>query len=181
MMRAAGGKIARRRVEVTLNELQTLLDYNYWARDRVLDAAERLSPEQYTRNLDSSFRSIRDTLVHIYSAEWIWHSRWQGISPTSALAFDDYPDVATLRAAWSDVERKTRLLVAEQGDAGLGNVIEYKLISGRAGATVFWEMVQHVVNHGSYHRGQVTTMLRQVGGDPPKGMDLITFYREREG
>jgi uncharacterized damage-inducible protein DinB len=166
---------------VTLNELQVLLDYNYWARDRVLDAAALVSPEQYTRDLGSSFHSIRNTLVHMFSAEWIWHSRWQGISPTSALNVDDYPDVATLRLAWSDVERKTRTLVAELGEPGLDNVIEYKLLSGRSGASVFWQMVQHVVNHGSYHRGQVTTMLRQLGAQPPRSMDLITFYREQEG
>ena len=41
-------------------------------------------------------------------------------------------------------------------------------------------MLQHVVNHGTYHRGQITTMLRQQGVAPPKSTDLITFYRERQ-
>jgi uncharacterized damage-inducible protein DinB len=164
---------------MTFDEVQTLLDYNYWARDRVLDAAALATPEQYARDVPSSFRSIRDTLVHTYSAEWIWYSRWQGDSPTSALAFADYPDVATLRAAWLDLEARIRALVAGLGDAGLARVVEYKLMSGRSGASAFWQMIQHVVNHGSYHRGQVTTLLRQVGAAPPTSMDLITFYRER--
>jgi uncharacterized damage-inducible protein DinB len=58
-------------------------------------------------------------------------------------------------------------------------VIEYRLMSGQPGASPLWQMLQHLINHGSYHRGQVTTMLRQLGAAPPKSMDLITFYREQ--
>ncbi len=58
-------------------------------------------------------------------------------------------------------------------------MIDYRLFSGIAAASPMWQMVQHVVNHASYHRGQVTTMLRQAGAQPAKSMDLITFYRER--
>jgi uncharacterized damage-inducible protein DinB len=58
-------------------------------------------------------------------------------------------------------------------------VLDYQLFNGAAGRSVFWHMLQHVVNHASYHRGQVTTMLRQLGAAPPKSTDLITFYRER--
>jgi uncharacterized damage-inducible protein DinB len=48
-------------------------------------------------------------------------------------------------------------------------------------ASPLWQMVQHVVNHGSYHRGQVTTMLRQLGSKPPKSLDMIAYYREAKG
>ena len=58
-------------------DLQTLLDYHYWARDRLLDAIEPLTPEQYTRDLGNSFKSIRDTVAHVHAAEWAWYSRWQ--------------------------------------------------------------------------------------------------------
>jgi uncharacterized damage-inducible protein DinB len=54
------------------------------------------------------------------------------------------------------------------------------LLSGQPGSTVFWQMAQHVVNHATYHRGQVTTMLRQLGVEPAQAMDLIAFYRERQ-
>ena len=71
---------------MNLQELRTLLDYHYWARDRVLDAAEQLTPDQLTRNLGSSFGSVRDTLAHTYAAEWAWCQRWQGESPSVAAA-----------------------------------------------------------------------------------------------
>jgi uncharacterized damage-inducible protein DinB len=62
---------------MTSQDLKPLLDYHYWARDRVLAALEPLTSEQYTRDLGSSFRSVRDTVVHIYSADWIWLQRWR--------------------------------------------------------------------------------------------------------
>ena len=63
---------------MNLQDLRTLVDYHYWARDRLLDAIEPLSVEQLNRDLGSSFTSIRETVVHIYAAEWAWHERWQG-------------------------------------------------------------------------------------------------------
>jgi uncharacterized damage-inducible protein DinB len=161
------------------SDLQTLVDYHYWARDRVLDAVETLAPEQFTRDLGSSFKSVRETLVHTYSAEWAWHSRWRGVSPTSLLKADDYPDVQTIRAHWLDLEKNVCRFLTDLGEAGITRVIEYKLLSGQPGASPFWQMLQHMVNHASYHRGQVTTMLRQLGAAPAKSMDMIGFYRER--
>ena len=165
---------------MTLQELRTLLDYHYWARDRVLDAAEALDQEKFTRDLGNSFRSVRDTLAHIYAAEWAWHSRWRGTSPTALLPQDMFPDVHTLRAAWHDLEIKVRGLLDELGEDGINRRMEYTLLSGQPGASIFWHMLQHVVNHASYHRGQVTTMLRQLGALPPKSMDLIGYYREKK-
>jgi uncharacterized damage-inducible protein DinB len=119
--------------------------------------------------------------VHIYSAEWVWYSRWQGHSPTKPLSVDEFPDLATLKAAWLDQEAKTRALISPRdlGEAGVTRVVEYRLMNGQEGRAPFWQMVQHVVNHGTYHRGQVTTMLRQIGAAPPKSTDLIAYYREK--
>lgn len=164
---------------MNLRDLQVLLAYHYWARDRLLDAVEALSAEQFTKDLGSSFKSVRDTLAHIYFAEWIWYQRWTGTSPTAALPADMFPNVGTLRRAWNEHENKVRSLVDGLADEGLGRVIEYKLLNGTPGASAIGQMVQHVVNHASYHRGQVTTMLRQLGAQPAKSMDLIAFYRER--
>jgi uncharacterized damage-inducible protein DinB len=164
---------------MNLTDLKTLLDYHYWARDRVLDAVSQLTPEQFTRDLGSSFKSVRDTLAHLYSAEWAWYSRWQGVSPTAMLPFDQFQDVATLRKTWTEHEAQVRAFVDRLGDAGVNNVYEFKLLNGQQASAVFWQMLQHVANHASYHRGQVTTMLRQLGAQPAKSMDMIAFYRER--
>jgi uncharacterized damage-inducible protein DinB len=162
---------------MNLHDLRTLLDYHYWARDRMLDALEGLPPEQFTRDLGSSFKSVRDTVAHTYAAEWAWYERWQGRSPTALLPADQFPDVASLRSAWTSHEAKMRAFVDGLGDEGVSRVIDYKLLSGAEGSSPVWQMLQHVVNHASYHRGQVTTMLRQLGAAPAKPMDMIAFYR----
>ena len=160
-------------------DLTTLVDYHYWARDRMLDAIEPLTPEQFTRDLGSSFKSIRDTVVHTYSAEWVWHQRWTGTSPTAQIPFDRFADVPSLRAAWNELESEVRAYLAGCGDAELEREVDYRNLAGVAGRSFFWQMLQQVVNHASYHRGQVTTMVRQLGAPGPKGQDLIAFYRER--
>jgi uncharacterized damage-inducible protein DinB len=164
---------------VTHTELQTLLDFNYWARDRVIAAIDPLTAEQYTRDLGNSFRSIRDTMVHTYSAEWVWCTRWHGTSPTSPIAPETLPDLQSLTTAWREIEATIRGFVSGLDAAAIAQAMDYRLMNGQPGRSAVWQMVQHVVNHGSYHRGQVTTMLRQLGAQPPKSQDLITFYRER--
>ena len=154
-----------------------LIDFHYWARDRALAAVEMLTPEQYAQPMGSSFSSIRDTLNHIYGAEWVWFSRWNGESPTS-FPGAELPDLATLRAKWSELEGKVRAYVDAADDEVMNRVIEYRLMSGTPGASPLWQMIAHVVNHATYHRGQVTTLLRQHNAMPAKSTDMITFLRE---
>ena len=107
-----------------IDDIRALLDYHYWARDRVLAAVEPLSAEQLTRDTGSSFRSIRDTLVHIYAAEWAWHSRWNGVSPTALLDAAEFPDVETIRQRWTALEGQVRAFVESAGEAGLPRVYD---------------------------------------------------------
>ncbi len=157
-------------------DLGTLLDYHYWARDRLLEAVEALSPDQFTRDLGSSFRSVRDTLAHLIGAEEAWFLRWKGQSPTALVPADRFSDLNSVRRKWQELEQQVRAFLGEIGE-DVGRVFDYRLLNGKPGASPFWQMLQHVVNHGSYHRGQVVTMLRQLGAGPPKPMDLIAFYR----
>ena len=164
---------------MNLQDLRTMLDYHYWARDRLLDALEPLTLDQLNRDLGSSFKSIRETIVHTYAAEWAWHQRWQGNSPTALLPSDQFPDLASVRRAWSQHEGNMRAFLDALGEDGVSRVFEYTLLSGQAGASPLWQMLQHVVNHASYHRGQITTMLRQIGATPAKPMDMIAYYRTK--
>ena len=164
---------------MTLEVLQTLLDYHYWARDRLFVALDALTEEQLRRPLGNSFTSVFDTVVHLCGADWIWRSRWEGESPMALPKPASYDDLAKVRAAWQDEERRIRAIVNRLGPEGVLRPIEYTGWDGKRQAQPFWQMLQHVVNHGSYHRGQITTMLRQLEMPPAKSMDLIAFYRER--
>jgi uncharacterized damage-inducible protein DinB len=164
---------------MNLADLRTLVDYHYWARDRMYEALDPLTPEQAAADLGGSFASIHDTVVHLYAAEQAWYSRWQGTSPAALLTGDQFPDLASVREAWREHETKMRAFLEELGESGISRVIEFKLLSGQAAASPFWQMLQHIVNHASYHRGQVTAKLRQLGAPPAKSMDMIAFYRTR--
>jgi uncharacterized damage-inducible protein DinB len=164
---------------MTFDVLQTLVDYHYWARDRLFPAVETLSEEQLRRPLGNSFSSVFDTMVHLYGADWIWRSRWDGESPMALPSPTLYEDLSKVREVWTDEESRIRAIVARLGPEGITCPIEYTGWDKRRQAQPFWQMLQHLVNHGSYHRGQVTTMLRQLNAPPAKSMDLIAFYRER--
>jgi uncharacterized damage-inducible protein DinB len=163
---------------MTFQDLRTLVDYHYWARDRMLEAVDGLDPGELTRELGNSFSSIRDTLVHLYGAERTWCARWQGEAPQGMPDPAQFPDLASIRRAWAGQETQLRAVLDGMGEAGVERVIEYRMMNGQLQSQPFWQMLQHLVNHGSYHRGQVTTMLRQLKHNPPKSTDLITFYRE---
>jgi len=159
-------------------EIQLLYDYNSWANRRSLAAAEKLTNEQFLKPLGSSFSSVRDTLAHIYGAEWIWLERFQGRSPSSLPNVKDFEDLAGLRARWLEHEERLLRFVRGLTQAALDREMEYKTLKFGVYRNPLWQSMQHVVNHGTYHRGQVTTMLRQLGAEPVL-TDLMHFYRER--
>jgi len=164
---------------MTYDEINSLLDFHYWARDRMLAALDLLTHEQFVEPVESSFKSIRDTAVHMMGAEAVWYSRWRG-NPQGMLTAEGFCDVGSLRSAWRELESGVRAFFQELGSERIHTRIEYKSLKGDAHSSSFAQMLQHVVNHASYHRGQVTTMLRQIGAKPPESTDLINFYRIQE-
>ncbi|MHB8652242.1 MAG: DinB family protein [Terriglobia bacterium] len=158
-----------------LKSIQVLYDYNKWANARVLDAVSKLNSEQFTRDLENSFRSVRETLVHTLSAEWIWLERWKGISPKSMLGAAELTDLEAIRTRWDKVESERAEFIRSLTPERLQAAISYVNTRGQAFAYPLWQMMVHVVNHSTYHRGQITTLIRQVGGKPV-ATDLLVFY-----
>jgi uncharacterized damage-inducible protein DinB len=161
-----------------LDEIRELYDYNAWAMRRMFDATDALSEEEFTRDLKNSFPSIRDTLVHTVGAEWVWLTRWRGTSPTS------FPEAAALmtnadvRSRWEEIQRDRDSYLASLTEASIDATLTYTNFAGKQFTFPLWQMLRHVVNHCSYHRGQITTMLRQLG-HPAVSTDLILMYQER--
>ena len=164
---------------MTLADLEVLVEFHYWATRKILDAVEPLSPEQFTRDLGNSFPSVRDTLAHLYGADWIWCSRWEGESPSALPDPKNFPDLASIRRAWDEHQPTLRAVLKRFGEVGVDQPVEY-MRNGVRQAQPFSQTFQHLVNHGTYHRGQVVTMLRQLGAGPPPSTDLIAFYREQQ-
>ena len=164
---------------MTTDDVRSLYEYNAWANERILGACEKLSAEQFTRSVASSFPSVRDTLAHILGAEWLWLERWQGRMPTELPAARDFPDLESLRERWAEVSRGLTDFVCKLRAEDLERVHQMRTTKGETYSHAQWEMMQHLVNHGTYHRGQVTTMLRQLGA-AGVATDLIVFYRQRQ-
>lgn len=151
-----------------------LYDYNRWANARILDDVSKLSPEQFTMDLKSSHSSVRDTLAHILAAEWIWLERWKGVSPKALLSPAEFPTVESLVARWAQLEEDYARFIRGLTDESLATVITYTNTRGENWSYPLSQMLQHVGNHSSYHRGQVVTMLRQLGADV-NPVDLLVF------
>lgn len=163
---------------MTPNELTLLFTYNDWANKRALQAASTLTPEQFTKPLGNSFSSVRDTLAHMYGAETIWLQRFKGESPSAFPDTTQLTDLASLAAQWNPIAADLLSFVANLTQQDIDRVVEYKTMKFGVYSNPLWQSLQHVVNHGTYHRGQITTMLRQLGATPIL-TDLMHFYRER--
>jgi uncharacterized damage-inducible protein DinB len=143
-----------------------------WATERTLQAVSALSLEAYTKDLGNSFPSVRDTLVHIYGADRAWLGRIQRQN-LGRVNPEHYLDVEGLKADWLQVLAVWPEVVKHLNPQ---QVISYQSFDGTAYTNTFDEIIRPVVNHATYHRGQVTTMLKQQGMTPVS-TDLITFYR----
>jgi uncharacterized damage-inducible protein DinB len=155
--------------------MKDLYDYNIWANHKTLDSLETISPEQFTAPMGGSFASIRDTVVHILGAEWIWWQRCIGERPKGLLDAASFPDVASLRDKWHDIDEGYLSLIS---GANLEENITYVNRHGNQYTYSISKILLHNANHSTYHRGQVVTLLRQIGAKPAV-TDYLVFIDER--
>jgi uncharacterized damage-inducible protein DinB len=163
---------------VTPDLLRFVFQYNQWANLRTLDSCTPLTNEQFTRDLGSSFSSVRDTLMHLYGAGWAWNERFEGRSPSAFPSATAYPDLASVRAKLEEMDSFYLNMVSNATQADLDRVLHYKSMTGEEFSNPLWQILHHFSNHGSYHRGQVVTMLRQLGAKPVS-TNMIELYREQ--
>jgi uncharacterized damage-inducible protein DinB len=116
-------------------------------------------------------------LTHIVWAEWIWLRRWKGTSPQVVFDAEDFPHVGTLRARWVDIEIEQRAFIETMTTESLLGLVQYVNLQGEAWRYPLWRQMYHVVNHSSYHRGQLTTMLRQLAARSIP-TDFLVFHDE---
>ncbi len=155
-----------------------LVDFNCWANRRLLGAVGALGQEGFTRELGREFSSptLQGMLAHIMGAEVLWLGRWRGSPPTPMERAEAYPTPAALGIRWTEAERDLRGFVERLSEADLTREIDYRALDGQPYRSALWQMIQHVVNHGTHHRSEVATMLTRLG-QPPPATDLIVYYR----
>jgi len=164
---------------MTLNDIQLMIDFNYWATNRIMQSLSQLTPEQFTKDVGVSHVSLRGTLVHVMGAEAIWVKRIKGEGIGEMPRQEEFSTVDALGDHWQMVEHlMVGLSHMWKSDDDILKIISYRDLKGNPYSHPVWQIVQHLVNHSSYHRGQSAAILRQLGVKPI-GTDLITFYRER--
>ena len=156
-----------------------LFAYNTWANHRILVAADGLSAAEYEAVVPGlSHGSIRATLVHALAAEIVWRRRCvEGVLPTTLLRAADVPTFAALRERWTAEDAALREGVARLTDEALAAPLAYRTTRGMPMEDVLWQILAHVVNHGTQHRAEAAVALTAFGCSPGD-VDLIVYLRQ---
>jgi uncharacterized damage-inducible protein DinB len=169
---------------MTKDDIQLLYEYDRWANNRVLQAVSTLTTEEFTRDLGGSFRSVRDTLVHIVGSESTWLTYWIEPSPSSAFLTDlwtrhdarfspnAFPDLSAVQLKWAEVEREQVEFVNRVTNESL-----VRMLPVHTTQISLAHLMQHLANHSTYHRGQVALMMRQLAAEP-RATDFAMFLME---
>lgn len=168
------------------DDVALLYEYDRWANARVLASLAVLTTEQFIRDLGGSFPSVRDTMVHVLAGEWIWLTFWKAPSQDDALLADlrkrreslfaptAFPDVAAVERKWAEIEIQQLDFVNSITSESL-----QKILPVRNTLLSLAHLMQHLVNHSTYHRGQLSLMMRQLGAEPVP-TDFHVFLGERQ-
>lgn len=160
--------------------LTELLAYDRWANHKMLDAVMKLDTVQFTKPMGGSFGSVRDTLVHLAWAEWIWTERWKGTSPQERADPRDFPTVEAVTKYLEKTEADQMEIFAGREPEIRTVRIRYTNLKKDVWEYTFEEMVHHLTYHSAYHRGQLATLLRQLGEVPPT-TDYLVYRDEQRG
>ena len=158
--------------------LLTLYDYSYWSTRRVLDITHQAGDEAFAaQNPGLYYGSLRGTLVHVLSAEWIWRKRCQeGVSPATLLDPQAFPTVSSLAHRWRQEESDMRAYLDSLTDDDLRRTVSYQSTMGQPFQNVLWHLLAHVVNHGTQHRSEAALVLTELGHSPGN-LDMIIYFR----
>ena len=165
---------------MTTTDLHYLFGYSYWARDRILAAAERASNEQLHEDVGLPNGSIFATIVHLADAEFVWRTRCiHGVWPPTLLDPADFADLDAVVARMHEEEQRTRTYLSGLTDADYATTVHYRSTSGKEYTHALWQILAHIINHGTQHRSECAHVLTGFGHSPGD-VDLIAYDREQQ-
>ena len=159
-------------------DLGRLLAYTEWANHRVIRATATLSADDWKRDLKSSHGGVRGTLVHTMWAEWVWLERWKGLPNPAVSDEGEFTDVTVLSERWRVLNGHRQAWFRSLAESVVAAPLSFRLLNGTEDTKPLWQLVQHLANHSTYHRGQVIAMVRMLGAKAVS-TDLVAFDRER--
>jgi uncharacterized damage-inducible protein DinB len=163
---------------MTASAIRELLLYMLWADRRTLRSVRDVRREDLTRDAGVSFGSLLGTMAHMLVAQKLWLSRFSGTPLERLPAVGDYPDLPSWILGWEETAAGIEAFLAGLTDEQLAASLTWTSTEGQTFTRPLWQPVLHLVNHTTYHRGQVTSLLRQMGYEPP-ATDLVYYFIER--
>jgi uncharacterized damage-inducible protein DinB len=160
--------------------LQQAYEYTYWANRRYVAVAEGLTDEQLHRPQGQSWGDVHSVLVHMMSSETVWLKRWRGESPKSHLDPKAFPTLAALKDRWASVQKEMRAFVDLQTPQSLQAAIPYTNFSGETFKVPQWQMLMHVANHETHHRGELAAMFAVMNVPHPEE-EVIQYFLNSSG
>ena len=161
-------------------DIRTLIGYTDWANQRVLDQAMQLSPDQLLAPDPVPMHSLLGTLAHVLVAEVIWRRRWEGEWPVVVDDIEGYLSIDVLVERWQNETAALHAFVANLTDQDLQRTVHYRNSKGTPFQQVLWQLIIHVVNHGTQHRSEAAMLLTNAGHSPGE-LDMILYLREQQG
>lgn len=165
-------------MSVSASATRDLLLYMLWADRTTLRAIREVTPEHLKRDAGISYGSLFGTMVHILGSQRRWLARFSGHAPAQIPTQDDFPDLLSWIHSWEETASEVEAFLAALTDDQLAGPLTWMDSEGATITRPLWQPVVHLVNHASYHRGQIVSLLRQMGYQPPS-TDLIRYFLER--
>lgn len=163
-----------------LHSIHAIARYNLWANEQLSAALHTLNDASFHKDIPSSFPSIIKTVAHLHGAEGVWHQRLEKVTTTVFYSLPENAEGKDEVDKWLNISRGLTDLVLSYNESHLVETLQYRRFDGTVQGSPRWQMIQHAVNHSTYHRGQLITMLRQVGSTTIPNTDMISFYRTME-
>ena len=148
------------------DDLSSLYAFNRWADSRVIHALRALDEEQYARELGGGWPSVRQTFVHVAGATWAWSERIGGRDCTVLRTVEQLPKLDDAVALLEEAHARFDEILSGSTPQRLAEPFVWKNLKLEEKRAPFWVILRHVVNHETYHRGQISSMLRRLGAKP---------------
>ncbi len=163
---------------MTVKDLEQAYDYSCWANGKLFEVISQLTADDFTRPVAGSYGSVRNTLVHVLSAEAGWLERCGGPKRGTRLQADDFPTADSVLQKWKTVEAQWRQFLAALKDEDLGRVMDFAIDPALKHSMPMAQLVQQALVHGVHHRGQVALLLRLLGR-PAGDFDILYYFTEQ--
>lgn len=160
--------------------LKKAYDYTYWANRRYLAVADGLTDKQLHTKQGHSWGDVYSLLLHMLSSETVWLRRWQGDSPKGHLDPNDYPTLNAVKEKWAQVEREMHTFIDRQTEQSLKDELAYSNFSGQRFHVPLWQMLMHVANHETHHRGELAAMFAMMKVAHPEE-EVIQYFLDLSG